>query len=130
MRTACSSSCSGGRGSPHIPRTRHHPPWEQTPLGADPPWEQTPLGADPSPLGADPPGTRHPLRSRPPNHIPLNFPLVVGLETPPSQIPSVSPLVVGLETPPGQIHLNFSPGCGPGNLQCILGYQPPCGQNS
>ena len=40
---------------------------------------------------------------------------------------------VGLETPQAR-PLNFPPGCGPEDLQCILGYHPPtptpCGQNS
>ena len=39
--------------------------------------------------------------------------------------PSTSPLGVGLETPPSQIPLNFPLGCGPGNLQGMLGYHSP-----
>ena len=35
--------------------------------------------------------------------------------------PSTSPLAVGLD----QIPLNFPLGCGPGNLQVMLGYHPP-----
>ena len=51
-------------------------------------------------------------------------PLGVGLETPPRPDPSTSPLGVGLETPLAR-PLKFSPGCGPGNLQGMLGYPPP-----
>ena len=71
----------------------------------------------------------------------------VGLETPsqcePGETPWVwawRPLGEGLETPQAK-PLNFPPGCGPGNLQGLLGYHPPwrpaarhagispCGQN-
>ena len=39
--------------------------------------------------------------------------------------PSTSPFGVGLGPPPSQILLNFSLGCGPGNLQGMLGPDPP-----
>ena len=103
MRTAHSSSrLLGGSASVHggIP-----------PLGV---CLQTPLGVD------------------------LATPSGVGLETPwvwpgphgcvpgdpPRLDPSTSSLGVGLETPPGQTH-QLPPGCGSGDLQCLLGYHPP-----
>ena len=53
-----------------------------------------------------PPWNRHPPEQAPP---------------PPARSPSTSPLAVGLD----QIPLNFPLGCGPGNLQGMLGYHPP-----
>ena len=47
-------------------------------------------------------------------------PLGVGLET---------PLGVGLETHPGQTP-QLPPGCGPGNLQGLLGYHPPAARHA
>ena len=69
----------------------------------------------------------------PPGCGPGDTPLGVGLEThppgvclenPPRPDPSTSPLGVGLETPLDR-PLNIPPGCGPGNLQGMLGYHPP-----
>ena len=62
---------------------------------------------------------------------PSTSPLAVGLENPPSwPDPSTSPLGVGLETPL-QTSQPSPPGCGPGDLQGMLGYHtpPPCGQD-
>ena len=54
---------------------------------------------------------------------PLNFPL--GWDwRPPWARPLNFPLGVGLETPLAR-PLKFLPGCGPGNLQSMLGYHPP-----
>ena len=54
-------------------------------------------------------------------HAGIHTPLGVGLED-----PSTSPLGVVLETAPLARPLNSPPpGCGPGNLQGMLGYQPP-----
>ena len=101
MRTACSSSRHGG--FPHSPQSRYPP--EQAP-----PWAGTSSVRSPS-----------------------TSPLAVGLDQIPPQLPpwlwawtrspSISPLAVGLD----QIPLNFLLGCGPGNLQGMLGYHTPPG---
>ena len=77
----------------------------------------------------------------PPGCGPGDPPPGVGLETPPGQTsqlppwvwawgpprsdPSASPLGVDLETPQNR-PLNFPPGCGPGDLQGMLGYHLQC----
>ena len=82
----------------------------------------------------------------PPQCEPGETPLGVGLETPrcrpgdpPGQTPQL-PLFMWVWRPLAR-PLNFPPGCGPGNLQGLLGYHPPwrpaarhagispCGQN-
>ena len=69
----------------------------------------------------------------PPGCGPGDPPPSVGLEKtpirvlawrPPRPDPSTSPLGVGLETPQAR-PLNFPLGCGPGDLQGMLGYHPP-----
>ena len=55
---------------------------------------------------------------------PPQLPLGCGPGHPLARSPSTS---LGCEPgdTPGQIPLNFPPGCGPGNLQGMLGYHPP-----
>ena len=67
------------------------------------PPEQAPPQVGTPPRSRHPPGRRHP----------------------PGSSHSTSPLAVGLETPSGQIPLNFPLGCGPGNLQGMLGIPTP-----
>ena len=52
----------------------------------------------------------------------LENPLGVGLETPPGQTSQLPPWVWAWR-PPKARSLNFPPGCEPGDLQCMLGYQ-------
>ena len=63
-----------------------------TPPEQAPPWEQTPLEQGPPPE-----------------------------QTPQAKSLSTSPLVVGLETPLARSSSTSPPGCGPGNLQSMLG---------
>ena len=72
-------------------------------------WEQTPQSRCPHPPGAAPPE---------------QTPLGVGLETPWPDPPQLPPWLWAWR-PPGQIPLNFPLGCGPGNLQGMLGYHIP-----
>ena len=59
---------------------------------------------------------------------PLNLPPGVGLETPQPDT-STSPWVWAWR-PSGQTPQPPPPGCGPGDLQGMLGYHlPPCGQS-
>ena len=69
-------------------------------------------GGSPQPPGSKPPWAGTP----PPQSGPGAPPLARFLST--------SPLVVGLETPRPDTP-QFPPGCGPGNLQGMLGYHPP-----
>ena len=67
--------------------------------------------------GAGTPWSRHP----PPKQAPPGAGTPNRAGTPPGPgTPSISPLTVGLD----QIPLNFPLGCGPGNLQGMLGYHP------
>ena len=49
---------------------------------------------------------------------PGGLPLPLEADTPWEQTPPRADT-------PGQIRINFPLGCGPGNLQCMLGYHPP-----
>ena len=69
----------------------------------------------------DPPG----VGLETPQPDPSTSCLAVGLVTPRKPDPSTSPLGVGRETPPPARPLNLPPGCGPGDLQDMLGYHPP-----
>ena len=101
MRTTRSSSHPGGLHTPPGPGTT---PGPGTPPGPEPPRYGT----------GDPPG-----------QIPSTSPLGVDLNPPwpdPRQLP---PWVWAWRPPtPDKIPLNFPPGCGPGNLQGMLGYHP------
>ena len=61
---------------------------------------------------------------RPPGFGPGD-PLGVGLETPTGQTPQLPPWVWAWRPPPPARPLNFPLGCGPGDLQGMLGYHPP-----
>ena len=66
----------------------------------------------------------------PPRPDPSTFPRMWAWRPPRPDL-ATSPLYVGVETPQAR-PLNSPPGYGPGDLQCMLGYQPPphpCGQN-
>ena len=135
-----------GADSPRAgtPRSRHPP--EQAPPKSRHPWSTPPRAGTPQ--------SRHPLARSPLtsswgvglDQIPLNFPLGCGpgpdlLKLPPwvwawtrspqlpawlwawIRSPSTSPLGVGLE--PSLARSSKLPlGCGPGNLQSMLGYHP------
>ena len=116
---------------------------ECIPVGCVPPAAVAVMGSLHPPWNRHPFQSRHPPEQAPLGQIPLNFPLVVGLD----RSPSNSPLAVGLD----QIPLNFTLGCGPGpdplqlppwvwawrppgdllqgmlgyHLECILGYYTP-----
>ena len=55
---------------------------------------------------------------------PLNLPLGVDLETSSGQTPQLPPWVWAWRPPPPVRPLKLPPGCGPGNLQGMLGYTP------
>ena len=98
MRTARSSNRHGGVSTP---------PLEQAPPRASTPWSRYL------------PWSRHP-----PEQVP---PQVWAWRPPQPDPPQLPPWVWAWRPPPGLIHLNCPLGCGPVNLQGMLGYHntPP-----
>ena len=145
MRTVRSSSRHGGVSTP--PGSRH-PPKQVPPLGVGletprvwawrpPPGKihlAFPLGCGPGyPPGQDPPQLSPWLwawRTSPQPDPPQLPPWVWALRLPWPDPPQLPIWLWAWRTnhpapPPSQIPLNFPPGCGPGNLQGMLGYHPP-----
>ena len=63
-------------------------------------------------------------------HAGIQPPSGVGLETPPGQTPQLPPWVWAWRPPLPARPLNFPFGCGPGNLQDMLGYHPSAARHA
>ena len=107
MCTTCSSSHQGGLPQCMLGYTPWVWAWRPLGVGLETPkvWASRPLVWAWRPPGVDL-QTPQVWTWRPPRHGPVELPSV------------------GLETHQAR-PLNFPPGCGPGNLQGMLGYHPP-----